>query len=189
MASDPGPGKAARSSLVARDETQARGPGSRLRINGKLPYASVLKALGCLDELPRLWRRRCAQSPCASVGEKGGIERHPDLSVGGPGSPFPRPRGQDLCTASVRSLGPGWGWGRAQAILVCHPQPPPCGPWAGSALWPPFLLAGRTALRVQRSRGARLSVSTSLGHPRAVHNDRATTAALLILKIRSSKNV
>lgn len=52
VASDPGPGKAARSSLVARDETQACGPGSRLRINGKLPYSSVLQALGCLDELP-----------------------------------------------------------------------------------------------------------------------------------------
>lgn len=159
VASDPGPGKAARSSLVARDELQACGPGSRLRINRKLPYASVLQALGCLDELPHLWRRRCVQSPCASVGEKGGIERHPDLSVGGPGSPFPRPRGQDLCTQTrhclcqVTGAWLGLGTGSRSAVLVCHPHPPPCGPWAGSALWPTVLLAGGTELSVQRSWG------------------------------------
>lgn len=42
-ASDPGLGKAARSSLAARDETQAWGPGSHSRINRKLPDTSFLK--------------------------------------------------------------------------------------------------------------------------------------------------
>lgn len=64
-ASDPGPGKTARRSLAARDETQACGPGSHVRINRKLPYPSVLKALGCLDELPpSLEEEACTEPGC-----------------------------------------------------------------------------------------------------------------------------
>lgn len=102
MASDPRPGNTARSSLVARDETQACGPDSHLRINRKLPHTSVLKTLGCLHELPpSLEEEVCTEPMCECRGE-GGLERHPNLSVGGP-----EPRGQDLSAASVRSLEPG----------------------------------------------------------------------------------